>query len=270
MKYNRVLKKADYEEFGVTTRKAWEIEMALKTLRDNGATSPEALLVGVGAGRERTIFDLANEADCRQVVATDIYNEPGSWGGWHGRDFILHTAKYVPEWADARRVLVRHADMRELPFPDAIFDGVFSSGSIEHVGTEGKPNWDAIARCANEIARVVKPGGIISISTEWRLAGEGWGWANCVLFHENNIYPRLINEFTDCELIDEPDWSFDGDYGEAIVLSDLVNGRDRIENHPMEYVLREHQFTYTSVHLALRKKGAEPIEIYPEIMNDDE
>jgi SAM-dependent methyltransferase len=223
--------------------------MALKTLRDLGATSPESLILGVGAGREKTIFDLANAQDCRQVIATDIYNNPGVWSDWHGRDFVDNTAQYVPEYADASRILVRHADMCKLPFPDGIFDGIFSSGSIEHIGIEDVADWGAIAEAASEIGRVLKPGGIASLSTEWKLTGDGWGWANVRLFTPELIQ-RYIIDPSGLELVDEPDWSFDGDLNDAVDLSVSLQNKGTPE---LEYVLREQQFIFTSVHLALRK-----------------
>lgn len=249
--YNRVLKKADYKEFGIKQRKQWEVAMALKTLRELGAASPDALLLGVGAGRERTTFELANERDCRQVLATDIYNNPGAWAGWHGREFIETPAKFAPDGVeyDLGRILVRDADMCELPFPDGVFDGVFSSGSIEHVGTEGQPDYAAIACAASEIGRVVKTGGIISLSTEWKLSGDGWGWAHVRLFDEELLMKHIV-EPSGCELVDKPDWSFDASDETPVNLSSIVKGAKMPE---YEYHLQEHQFTFTSVHLALRK-----------------
>lgn len=61
--YNRVLHRGDYTLFGVTNRKGWEIQMALKTLRELGAAHPNAIILGVGAATEPTIYELANERD---------------------------------------------------------------------------------------------------------------------------------------------------------------------------------------------------------------
>ncbi len=43
------------------------------------------------------------------------------------------------------------ADIRELPFPDASFDAIYSMGTIEH--------FDETERAVEEMARVLKPGG---------------------------------------------------------------------------------------------------------------
>lgn len=249
--YNRVLKNADYEAFGVQTRKAWEIHMALKTLRELGAARPGAMLLGVGAARERTIFDLANGNDCAMVFATDLYADMGGWADWAGVDFLKYPGAFKPAGLECEhhRIIPRHADMRKLPFMDDTFDGVFSSGSIEHVGQEGIPDYDAIRNAAEEIARVTKPGGIISLSTEWKIAGNGWGWSHIRLFDADTIM-RVIVEPSGCELIDEPDWSFDGELHDALDLDEAIR-------HPHlqtgSAALSSHGYVFTSVHLALRK-----------------
>jgi len=62
-------------------------------------------------------------------------------------------------------------DGRSLPFPDGRFDAVTSYGVIEHVGAVGDsvqvhPDvWEARERFAREVARVVRPGGAIVLST---------------------------------------------------------------------------------------------------------
>ena len=53
--YNRVLKQADFSDWNVHSRKAWEIDIALRTLRDFGAVHPDAEILGVGAANETTI-----------------------------------------------------------------------------------------------------------------------------------------------------------------------------------------------------------------------
>ena len=59
------------------------------------------------------------------------------------------------------RLEVRYMDGRELAFPDASFDVVFSVSSIEHFGGPRD-----IARAARELGRVLRPGGHAVIITE--------------------------------------------------------------------------------------------------------
>jgi SAM-dependent methyltransferase len=244
--YNRVLHRADYTLFNVANRKGWEVAMSLKALRDLGAAHSEAMILGVGAAKEPTIFHLSNEV--KLVFATDLYLDMGAWAGWAGKDFLMNPAKYAGGiLCDPQRIIPQHMDMTKLYYLDNIFDGVFSSGSIEHVNTNGKPDYGAIAQAAREIGRVVKPGGIVSLSTEWKLQGDGWGWDNVVLFDEETLMKYIV-EPSGCELVDEPDFSFDGDIADAVTITQVVSGKV-----PVEYVLREGQFVFTSIHICLRK-----------------
>jgi SAM-dependent methyltransferase len=249
--YNRVLKPSDYSAFGVDIRKGWEIHMALKTLRELGAARPGVNLLGVGAGREHTIYHLANAIDCNWVFATDLYASMGVWSDFDGIAFLQEPALQAPVGIrfDSQRIIPRHADMCALPFADNQFDGVFSSGSIEHVGQSGIADYDAISMAAREIARVTKPGGIISLSTEWKLSGEGWGWAHIRLFDADTIM-RVIVEPSGCELVDEPDWSYDGNLADALDLGEAIR---KPEKQIGAAALREQGYVFTSVHLALRK-----------------
>lgn len=249
-RYNRVLKLSDYDELGVNHRKGWEVAMALKTLRELGVTSPEAMILGVGAAREGTIYHLANAEDSRFVIPTDMYLDMGVWSDWAGTDFLKHPGNFSKGIVcNPWQILPRHADMCALPFPDDAFDGIFSSGSIEHVGREGIADYDAIAKAAGEIGRVLKPGGIASLSTEWKISGEGWGWSHVRLFTEETLMKYIV-EASGLELVDDFDFDYDGDVAEAVSLNDIVAGRAIDQNHGL---VKSHQFTFTSVHLALRK-----------------
>lgn len=248
-RYNRVLKQVDMDLFGLGTRKGWEITMALKTLRELEATGPDAILLGVGAAKEATIFHLANAEDCRFVIPTDLYLDMGVWKDWAGSDFIKHPGLFKGDIAcNMHQIIPRHADMRQLPFPNESIDGIFSSGSIEHVGQEGVADWEAIATAAREIGRVLKPGGVASLSTEWKLSGDGWGWGHVRLFDAETLMAHIY-EASGLEFVDEPDWAFDGDVADAVELAQVVRG-DVTE---VRGALRHNGYVFTSVHLALRK-----------------
>jgi SAM-dependent methyltransferase len=57
-------------------------------------------------------------------------------------------------------------DGRELAYPDHTFDVAYSLSSIEHFG-----GYEGAARTMREMARVIKPGGIVALATEYVLSG---------------------------------------------------------------------------------------------------
>ena len=249
--YNRLASVDGYNGFGISYRKDWEIEMALKTLHDLGGAHPNANILGVGAGTERTIFELANAQSSALVTATDIYNEPGVWAGWHGAKFLQNPHKFAPVGLpyDPARVAAMHVDMCDMPYEDEVYDAVFSSGSIEHVGKSGIFDTDAISAAAREIGRVLKKGGIASISTEFKVSGEGWGFGHVRLFSKEDIL-RYIVEPSGLELVGEVDWEYHGDLGDFVELVDAVNNPKAEEMKPL---LRHDGFLFTSIHIVMRK-----------------
>ena len=79
------------------------------------------------------------------------------------------------------------ADMsKEIPFGDAMFDLVISSATIEHV-----PNPDVFLK---EIYRVLKPGGIVLISTPNLTF-----WLNRILF-VIGVYPIFLEASTEVKV----------------------------------------------------------------------
>jgi SAM-dependent methyltransferase len=250
--YNCLASVDGYNGFGVSYRKDWEIEMALKTLHDLGAAHPNANIIGVGAGSERTIFELANAQSAALVTASDIYNDAGDWDDWHGKKFLQNPHAFAPEGLpyDPARVAVMHVDMCDMPFEDEVYDAVFSSGSIEHVGNpKGSPKWEQVVQAAKEIGRVLKKGGIASISTEFKVAGEGWGFEGVRLFTVEDIM-RYIVEPSGLELVGEIDFEYHGELSDAVGQPEVVLGQASEENRPL---LRYGDFLFTSVHLALRR-----------------
>src|SRR6476620_12689877 len=62
---------------GAEYRKYWEIGMSIRALHNFGALRPDALMLGVGAGTEATVFYLTNHV--QTVYSTDLYLVNGSW-----------------------------------------------------------------------------------------------------------------------------------------------------------------------------------------------
>jgi SAM-dependent methyltransferase len=144
---------------GVEYRKEWEIAMAVNTLKHFGALHSDSMLLGVGAGTESTLFYLTRFA--KLVFATDLYLQNNDWSPFAPARMLWEPEAFSPFEYDHRRLVVQNMDGRFLNYPDNFFDGIFSSGSIEHFGG----TQDA-AYCAYEMGRVLKPGGILTLSTE--------------------------------------------------------------------------------------------------------
>ena len=93
---------------------------------------------------------------------------------------MISVSDYHAGRVNSRNIIPVHSDARILDLPSNFFDGVYSSGSIEHFG-----GLKAVESASIEIARILKPGGVASISTEFRLdgpVGKAWFDDNCILF----------------------------------------------------------------------------------------
>lgn len=243
--YNTVLNIEDYIERGYSRRKEWEIGIALDTLRENGAVHDEAFILGVGAGNEPTIYHLTNET--KMVFATDIYLDSGAWNANAPIEMLEYPQYFAGDIKfDCNRLVVQHMDGRFLNYPDNFFDGIFSSGSIEHFG-----GWDDIAQSAREMGRVLKQGGILSLSTEFKISGEGDGWDGVKLLSAEDL-DRYIIKPSGLTLIDEPNYTVNEQtLAHEMTLLEAIAIKDKTQ---IETVLNYNGFQFTSVHLALRKE----------------
>jgi len=260
MQYNAVCTLASFEAIrgdvlavygrdpvGREFRKEWEVAMSVRGLRDFGAVHPDARLLGVGAGTERTSYFLTLYAG--QVFATDLYAD-GGWPGWADKGMLCDPSPWADGDWNRQRLVVQHMNGCELHYPDAWFDGIYSASSIEHFGT-----LDDVALSAAEMGRVLKPGGVIALTTEWRLTGtKGNGWGNVIVFNPDTLRQYII-EPSGCELVDEPDYGFDN--------ATLATGQDldwvvSTANHggqiPTPHIVLLHQgYMFTSVSVVMRK-----------------
>jgi SAM-dependent methyltransferase len=171
---------------GQEDRKPWEIAMTLRSLRDFGAVREDAEILGVGAGREATIFWLTNYV--RRVFATDLYASEDAWSSRDSGEGML--ARPTPlrdmDW-NPKRLVVQHMSGLDLSYEDDSFDGIFSSGSIEHFGT-----LEDIRGSVAEMYRVLKPGGVCALATEFRLEGPE-GIPGTHLFTADELNDVLFN-----------------------------------------------------------------------------
>jgi SAM-dependent methyltransferase len=168
-------------------RKTWEIAMTIRALRDLGALGDQAEVLGVGAGREATIFWLTRQV--KRVFATDLYLAKDPWSLTDSSvEMLSDPGRGVAmEW-NPRRLVVQHMDALDLRYEDESFDAIFSSGSIEHFGSLAD-----IRRSVEEMHRVLKPGGVAGISTEFRLAGSPPGMPGTVMFDESQLRQVVLD-----------------------------------------------------------------------------
>jgi SAM-dependent methyltransferase len=239
---------------GVEHRKGWEIAMTIRALRDFGGVRENAKILGVGAGREPTIFWLTNHVEC--VFATDLYlsGDP-AWSVNDARAAMLvapETETNLP--CNLRRLVVQHMNALDLRYEDESFDAIFSSSSIEHFG-----ELSDIRRSIEEMYRVLRPGGVVALATEFRLEGSG-GVPGTSLMDARELR-SVVLEGMPWKLAAPLDLSISEEtLAGATPLGPLL--RDRIRGwltrraptptYP-HIVLREGDLLFTSMHLALIK-----------------
>ena len=235
-------------------RKHWEIAMAVRAAATLLPAARRKVAVGVGAGKEASSFYLTHLFD--EVIATDLYRTP-AWPLDSPPDMLHHPERYaggtpfVPG-----RLRVQHMDGRALEFADAAADFLYSSGSIEHFGT-----FDDIRRAASEMGRVLRPGGIIAISTELCVRGQAGYLQPDTLLLSMDMLQDLIVRPSGCLPVDELRSTLS-----AATLAHPVAfafaARDRVRMHQSgsrrwsqypHIVIEDGDRAWTSYHLTLRK-----------------
>ena len=170
----------------VPDSKQWECAMALRALDHAGVASEGHVIAGIGAGTEATIFALARRNAL--VFPVDRYLERTVWSDVAPAGMLIDPSRYSPLPTPRGHVIAIHSSALRLNLPSNTFDGVFSSGSIEHFGS-----LENVALAACEIGRILKPGGVASIATEFRLEGPPdipWFDDNVILFT-----PSMLKEY---------------------------------------------------------------------------
>jgi SAM-dependent methyltransferase len=151
-------------------RKAYELTQTIFGLQRLGRLTETASVLSVGAGHEPILYWLANHV--RMVVATDLYE--GEWQSKFSREGdpgVLHDpSAFAPFPYRRERLSFLRMDGSRLAFADASFDVVYSLSSIEHFG-----GVDGARGSVAEMARVLKPGGILALATEWCVRGTAGG-----------------------------------------------------------------------------------------------
>lgn len=235
--------------------KRWEIAMAIRTLADHDILNRSSDILGVGAGLETTSYYLTKRTG--RVFATDIYANAGDWSYGAPLGMLLDTSKYYKSNYEENRLLPMHMDARRMRFPDESFDGIYSSGSIEHLGS-----LEYVANCSHEMGRVLKKGGVLTVATEYKISGphDGIGWDPFVILFSPKLLNKYIVEASGLKMIGEPNYEMSDDTAKlSQPLLEFLNKVDRVETkirrseaYP-NLVLSHEGYVFGSVHLGLYK-----------------
>ena len=150
----------------VMHRKPYEFTQLLYGCRRLGVLREDSTFLSVGAGHEHVLYWLANHV--RRVVATDMYE--GVWQDERAREgdpaVLENPDHYAPFPYRRDRLEFMRMDGRSLEFADGTFDVSYSLSSIEHFG-----GFEGAAQTMREMARVLKPGGVLALATEYVVSG---------------------------------------------------------------------------------------------------
>jgi SAM-dependent methyltransferase len=233
-------------------RKYWEVAMTLRAFRAFGALREDAQVLGVGAGHEATIYWLTRHVG--RVVATDLYAEEDVWSETDsGAEMLTDPGRYWDGAWNPERLEVRNMSGLDLQFDDESFDAIFSSSSIEHFGDFGD-----VRRSVEEMYRVLRPGGVAALATEFRLEGPGLGLPGLLRFDEPELRSLLLDGIwwdpstpldlsISQETLSSPVHSPDA-------VADTEAGKRGWSQYP-HLVLYEGPYRWTSVHVALIKSA---------------
>ena len=221
-------------------RKGYEFTQLLFGLTRLGLVRDDVRVLSVGAGHEAVLYWLANRV--KSVVATDMYG--GVWQSHGAREgdesVIADPRQFAPFPYRENHLIFLKMDGTALAFPDETFDVVYSLSSIEHFG-----GLEGASRAVDEMARVLKPGGVLALATEYILAGPP---------HHEAFMPEQVRvllqhpQLALVEPVDEHVW----DRYEYTPIDLRVN--------PLQtphMVVTDNGSVFTSVMAFLRKKNAE-------------
>ena len=118
---------------------------------DSLALRGDEKILDIGCGSGVLLNEAAKRLPRGKAIGIDIW-EPHTGGGNYA--LLMKNAKAE---GVADKVEFKQADVRKLPFEDASFDVLVSSGALHHIGRDMHDHEKAI----NEMTRVLKPGGRI-------------------------------------------------------------------------------------------------------------
>ena len=164
-------------------RKSYEWTQLLFGLKRLGKLNDTTSVLSVGAGHECVLYWLANYTG--RVVATDLYE--GRWqssAAQEGDAGVLERPEdFAPFPYRKERLTFHQMDGRTLDFPNGEFDVVYSLSSIEHFG-----GFEGARASVMEMARVLKPGGVLALATEFIVSGPDYEEA-----FQPDVFRKLVD-----------------------------------------------------------------------------
>lgn len=244
-----------YEPPRFVHRKAWEWTQTIFALDQMGMVHPGVAALGVGVGWEPLSYFFSNHMG--EVVATDLYPVENQWstqGAKEGDPKLLEDPeKFAPFSYRPERVRFLRMDGTSLDFPDSSFDVVWSCSSIEHFGGHA-----GAARAMVEIQRVLKPGGVASVITEYVLPEREIGLIQPFdreYFNLRCLHDYLLASVPELSLVEPLDLCIPDYYvREPVLLPDESAAPHGIDK-PHVVLRAESGVLITSVSLVLRKAG---------------
>jgi len=235
-------------------RKDWEWALGIIAMRRFGKLNEKSTAIGVGVGREEVLFYLASKL--YHLYATDIY-DGNSWKNFAPSDFPENPKKYAPFPYKEDALTVLRMDGTKLKFPSESFDIAFSFSSIEHFdsGGGGKNNHSGALRSLREIERVLKPGGLAVITTEYIINDK----EHPEFFNKRTIYSDLIDKLERLKLVEPLDLRITTKTLDTVIDFFTIDlNWDNMDNdykktHPV-ILIRARNILFTSIMLVFRKK----------------
>jgi SAM-dependent methyltransferase len=233
---------------GSIYRKDWEWGLGVLAMKRFDKLNKESKAIGLGSATEEVLFYLANRID--HVYATDLYDGKG-WKNLVPSDFPENPKKYSPYPYNEDALTVMRMDATRLAFADESFDIAFSFSSIEHFDGE---NHSGALRSMREMERVLKPGGIAVVATEYILNDK----EHTEFFNRRTIYSDLIDKLDRLRLVEPLDLRITTKTLDAIIdyhsaVNWLASAYEFKKSHP--YVLiRINDMLVTSVMLVFQKQ----------------
>jgi SAM-dependent methyltransferase len=186
------------QDEGWLHRKTFEWVQCVYGLERLGALGADKRALGVGAGHECVLYYLANRT--RLTVGTDLYG--GAFAGSIAAEadpaFLTDPGRFAPFRYRRDHLAGLPADGLALPFAGDSFDVVYSLSSIEHFGGH-----DKAADSVREMARVLKPGGVACVATEFIMEGGQHG----EYFTADDLHHWILAASPDLELVEPIDFT---------------------------------------------------------------